>query len=343
MSDKTQQPIVIKRIKKGGGGHHGGAWKIAYADFVTAMMAFFLLLWLLGSTSEEDLRGIAEGFDMEMKVAMMGGSSVGEQEISSVLPAGGEDLTKSVGQVRRGTTPGREKPRTDDASLRAQGGQSDSGVQGEQLPGEGGGGVDKSAERAQLLDLKGRIEAVVEASPELRPYRDQLLVQITAEGLRIQIVDEKNRPMFSSGSAEVQPHMRSLLRAIGRALNGVPNKISISGHTDSTPFVSGHRGFSNWELSADRANASRRELVQGGLDPSKVMRVVGLADIAPLVPEDPAAPINRRISLLVLNKQAEEDMRRESFGALEAPPEDSGAAREMEMRARGQAATSAAM
>lgn len=349
MSDKTQQPIVIKRIKKGGGGHHGGAWKIAYADFVTAMMAFFLLLWLLGSTSEEDLRGIAEGFDMEMKVAMMGGSSVGEQEISSVLPAGGEDLTKSVGQVRRGTSPGREKPRTDDASLRAQGGQSDSGVQGKDRSGEGTGegegtgGVDRSAERAQLLDLKGRIEAVVEASPELRPYKDQLLVQITAEGLRIQIVDEKNRPMFSSGSAEVQPHMRSLLRAIGRALNGVPNKISVSGHTDSTPFVGGLRGFSNWELSADRANASRRELVQGGLDPSKVLRVVGLADIAPLVPEDPAAPVNRRISLLVLNKQAEEDMRRESFGALEAPPEDSEAAREMEMRARGYTATDAAM
>ena len=141
----------------------------------------------------------------------------------------------------------------------------------------------------------------------------------------------------ASVSAGMPVSVRSLLRAIGRALNGVPNKISISGHTDSTPFISGHRGFSNWELSADRANASRRELVQGGLDPAKVMRVVGLADIAPLVPEDPAAPINRRISLLVLNKQAEEDMRRESFGAPEAPPEDSEAAREMELRARGQA------
>lgn len=339
MSDQTQQPIIIKRVKKVSGGGHGGAWKIAYADFVTAMMAFFLLMWLLGSTAEDDLRGIAEGFDEPPKLAAIGGASLGEKEISSIIPGGGQDLSKSVGNVNRGTTPGKQKPKNDELGIRTQGGISSDGIKGDMSTGTGGGPGegDRRAERGQLLDLKGRIEAIVEASPELRPFKNQILMDVTSEGLRIQIVDEQNRPMFNSASADVLPHMRTLLQAIGRALNDVPNKLSISGHTDSTVFAGGQRGFSNWELSSNRANASRRELVAGGLEPSKVLRVVGLADTVPFDPQDPAAPSNRRISLLVLNKQAEEAMRNEAMGGVMAPPSpDSDAQMQaLEMRARG--------
>ena len=169
--------------------------------------------------------------------------------------------------------------------------------------------AEQRRERAKLEDLKGQIEAVIEASPSLRPFKNQLLLDITTEGLRIQIVDEQNRPMFDSSSASLKPYTQELLRAIGATLNGVDNTVSLSGHTDSTRYAGGERGFSNWELSANRANASRRELVAGGLAEGKMVRVVGLADTFPLDPANPAAPINRRISIIVLNKEAEAALR----------------------------------
>jgi len=299
MSDDTQQPIVVKKIKKGGGGAHGGAWKIAYADFVTAMMAFFLLMWLLGSTAQGDLQGIADFFNSPLKVAMSGGSGAGDA--TSPIIGGGQDLTRSVGQVKRGDVEGRKsinleaakgatKPDGDDASEVAK-------------------KAEERRERAKLEDLKGQIEAIIEASPSLRPFKNQLLLDITTEGLRIQIVDEQNRPMFDSSSASLKPYTQELLRAIGATLNGVDNHVSLSGHTDSTRYAGGERGFSNWELSANRANASRRELVVGGLAEGKMVRVVGLADTQPLDPANPNLPINRRISIIVLNKQAEAALR----------------------------------
>lgn len=300
MSDDTQQPIVVKRIKKGGGGHHGGAWKIAYADFVTAMMAFFLLMWLLGSTAQGDLQGIAEFFQNPLKVAMGGGSGSGDS--SSILKGGGEDLSRSVGQVKRGDVEGKKTVNLDAAK----------GSQMAQVPDEAQ--TDPAAEakaqaerqeRAKLVDLKGQLEALIEASPNLRPFKNQLLLDITPDGLRIQIVDEKNRPMFDSASDQLKPYTRALLQEIGRALNGVDNRISLSGHTDTSQYAGGQRGFSNWELSSNRANASRRELVAGGLEAAKVIRVVGLADTIPLKVDDPSDPINRRISIIVMNKKAE--------------------------------------
>jgi chemotaxis protein MotB len=281
MADEGR-PIVIKRIKKSGSGAHGGAWKIAYADFVTAMMAFFLLMWLMGSTTKGDLQGIADYFKTPLKVAMGGGSGSGDS--SSIIQGGGKDLTRRFGQIKNGETPVEKKT----YSIKA--------AQEEYER--------KEAER--LKALKGQIEAVIDGNSNLKPFRNQLLLDITSEGLRIQIVDEQNRPMFASAKAELQPYTKEILHEIGRTLNEVPNKISLSGHTDATPYSSGEKGYSNWELSSDRANASRRELIAGGMAEDKIMRVVGLSSVVPLDKADPFSPSNRRISLIVMNRKAEE-------------------------------------
>ncbi len=286
MADEGLRPIIVKRIKKGGGGHHGGAWKIAYADFVTAMMAFFLLMWLLGSTSKGDLNGISEFFQTPLKVAMSGGSGSGDS--SSVIQGGGTDLSRRNGQVKKGDTIP-EKKTYDLKAAKA---------------------LLEREESARLQALKAKIEATIEANPLLKKYKHQLLLDITSEGLRIQIVDENNRPMFALAKAELQPYTRDILHIIGIVLNEVPNKIGLSGHTDSTPYMS-DSGYSNWELSADRANASRREMVLAGLDDSKIMRVVGLASSVHLDRKDPFNPVNRRISIIVMNKRTEEAVMRD--------------------------------
>jgi chemotaxis protein MotB len=296
MADEGLRPIIVKRIKKSGGGGHGGAWKIAYADFVTAMMAFFLLMWLLGSTSKGDLNGIAEYFQTPLKVAMSGGSGSGDS--SSVIKGGGKDLTRMDGQVKKSDEPHQKKT----YDLKAA--QADLA----------------RAEGARLKALKDRIEAAIEANPTLKLFKKQLLLDITTEGLRIQIVDEKNRPMFALAKAELQPYTKEILHEIGRALNDVPNRISLSGHTDSAPYSSGEKGYSNWELSADRANASRRELIAGGMSESKVLRVVGLSSAVLFDKQDSLNPINRRISIIVMNKKAEETAANDG-GTIEVPSE----------------------
>lgn len=282
MSDDSQQPIVVKRVKKGGAAGHGGAWKIAYADFVTAMMAFFLLMWLLGSTTKGDLKGIADFFQTPLKVALFGGSGSGDS--SSVIQGGGEDLTRTHGQVKKGEI---ESPAK---KINLQALKADF----------------ERLERERLEALKSDLEKLIEASPALKQFKNQLLLDITTEGLRIQIVDEQNRPMFDSASSELKPYTRQILREIGPLLNRVENRISLSGHTDATPYAGGDRGFGNWELSTNRANASRREMVAAGLDDKKVLRVVGFASTLPFDKEHPEAAINRRISIVVLNKRTED-------------------------------------
>ncbi|SFZ79368.1 flagellar motor protein MotB [Chitinimonas taiwanensis] len=269
MSDDSQRPIIVKKIKKGGHGHHGGAWKIAYADFVTAMMAFFLLMWLLGSATKGDLRGIADYFQNPLKVSMAGGSGAGDS--TSVLQGGGLDLSRKAGAYRRSPEQGDKK----------------------------------------VLDgLKKKLEEALKnsASGKLAQYKDQILLDITPEGLRVQIVDQQNRPMFKSGSEQMEGYAADILKEIALILNEVPNRLSLSGHTDSAGFAGGDANFSNWELSADRANSSRRQLISGGLAGQKILRVVGLADSVPFDTENPANPVNRRISIIVLNKQAEENI-----------------------------------
>jgi len=279
---KKLQPIIIKRIKKGGHAAHGGAWKIAYADFVTAMMAFFLLMWLLGSTTEGDKKGIADFFSAPLKVSLGGGSGSGDS--AHVLKGGGQDLSRTNGQVKKGDIEGKRST----INLLA--------LKAEQ----------RAAEKARLEELKKKVQDVLAANPRLALMQSQIRLEMTPEGLRIQIVDADRRPMFDIGSSMVKPYMRELLQIIGEVLTEVPNRLTLEGHTDAQPFGSGERGYSNWELSSDRANASRRELLEGGLPETRVLRVQGLASSRPLPDTDPLSPTNRRISIIVMNRDAED-------------------------------------
>ncbi len=286
MEDKNKKPIVVKRIKKIAAGAHGGAWKIAYADFVTAMMAFFLLMWLLGSTAKGDLQGIADYFKTPLKVALGAGTTSGDS--TSILKGGGKDLTRIQGQVKQADVPAEKKMVSLKAAQKAL----------ERLL--------RDQEMQKLKQLKASIEKAIDSNAKLQQFKNQILLDITSEGLRIQIVDEKNRPMFQIGSAQLEPYTREILHEIGLMLNEVPNKLSISGHTDAALYGGGDKGYSNWELSADRANASRRELIAGGMAEGKIVRVVGLSSAVLFKKEEPLNPVNRRISMIVMNKKAEE-------------------------------------
>lgn len=292
MAEELKKTIIVKKIKKGGGGHHGGAWKIAYADFVTAMMAFFLLMWLLGSTSKAQKAGISDYFKTPLMVAIKntGGPAVGASD-SIMKDTGGKDITKKQGQVKPDDgSNGKEKLVDIKEAEEAM----------------------KKAETAKLEELKEKMEKAISDSPELSKFKNQLLMDLTSEGLRVQIVDEQNRPMFNSSKADMQPYARKILQEIGKVLNGVNNKVSLSGHTDAVPYAGGEAGYSNWELSSDRANASRREMIAGGMDESKIVRVVGLGSASLFDKDNPFNPTNRRISIIVMNKQAEEDAMKDS-------------------------------
>ena len=270
MSEAPRRIIVIKRPVIAAG-HHGGAWKIAFADFMTAMFALFLVLWLIATASKAQLRGIAEQFKMPLKVALTGGSS--SSTSSSVIPGGGSDPSRAAGEVRPESEP------------------------------------EKDAQDASRLEsLKKKLDGMIESSPTLKQFRPQLLIDITAEGLRIQIVDSNNRPMFDRSSAVVAPPMRAILRELGPVLNAQPNKIMLSGHTDATQYSHGDKSYSNWELSSDRANASRRELITGGMDDGRVLRVTGVAASVHLNKDDPYAATNRRISIVVLNHRTQAEI-----------------------------------
>jgi chemotaxis protein MotB len=270
MSDAPHR-IIIKRPVKAAA-HHGGGWKIAYADFMTAMMAFFLVMWLLAISTPKQLSGIAEHFKMPLRVAVSGGDK--SSLSTSMIPGGGADPVQMRGEVA----------------------QSDSDSESDDLK--------------RLDGLKKQLDEMIESSPVLKQFRPQLLIDITPEGLRIQIVDSSNRPMFDRSSAIVVSYMRSILQEIGPVLNQQPNKITLSGHTDATQYTQGDKSYSNWELSADRANASRRELIAGGMQDNRVLRVMGVASSMHLNQDDPFAPVNRRISIVVLNHRAQAEIER---------------------------------
>ena len=272
-------PIVVVRRRKSknhGQGSHG-SWKIAYADFMTAMMAFFLVMWLISISSPKELAQIADYFRTPLAQAITGGQRLADS--NSPIPGGGDDFTQRQGEVKK---------QPDIEELR------------------------KRMEANRLKRIKGDLDQLIESDPKLRALRPHLQIKLVQEGLRIQIVDSQNRPMFKTGSAEVEPYMRDILRKIAPVLNELPNKISLSGHTDDLPYANGERGYSNWELSAERANASRRELVAGGLDQGKVLRVVGMSSTMVLSNRGAGDAINRRISLLVLNKQTENSIMHEN-------------------------------
>ena len=270
------RPIVIKRGGIQHHAHHGGAWKLAYADFMTALMAFFLLLWLLSSVNTAELAGIADYFKMPLKDALLGGHKISEG--SSIVNGGGTDLSRTQGDAttlagRR--SPSQVNPRRDED------------------------------DQQRLRELKARLEAAVASNPQMSPYKQNIRIEITPDGLRIQIVDTQNRPMFATASAAVEPYMQQILREIGKSLNDLPNHVMLSGHTDAQQYSGGEKGYSNWELSSDRANASRRELIAGGMDESKVSRVVGVGSTQNLDNDNPLDPVNRRISIIVMNRRAE--------------------------------------
>jgi chemotaxis protein MotB len=278
-------PIIVKKIKKGGHGHHGGAWKVAFADFAVAMMAFFMLMWLLGSTTPEQKAAISEYMNDPL-----GGSGPGGAGKSPVLDGGDGILDGDGPSAFRNQLPGEqdfEEPGT--------------GAPSKDLAEE----IAAAAERERMESLLEDLEAAIDAGQSLKPFKDQLLLDITSEGLRIQIVDKENRPMFAAGSPVLQDYTRVILRELAKVINEVENRISISGHTDRTPYASSN-GYSNWELSADRANSARRELVAGGVPEEKIGRVVGLSSSVLFDRENPFSPINRRISIIVMNKAAED-------------------------------------
>jgi chemotaxis protein MotB len=289
----TARPIYIKRKKVVAGGHHGGAWKVAYADFVTAMMAFFLVMWLVASVSKEQRAAMFDYFknpSMEQGSAPKpapGQNGPGGASSSPIDMGGGMDAPRS-----------QQKSPGAGAALMAQSSPSMDGQAAQQQA------AAEKTERANLDALKRDLEEAIAKSQALAPFKDQLLIDITPEGLRIQIVDSLNRAMFDRGSSQMKQHAVTILTELAVYLNGVPNSISLSGHTDVTPFA-GSNGFSNWELSAERANAARRALLQGGLEEQKIARVVGLSSAVLFDKKDPGNAINRRISIIVMTKKAE--------------------------------------
>lgn len=298
--------IIIKRVKKRGHGHHGGAWKVAYADFVTAMMAFFLVMWIIGVGTRQQKAAISEYFKNPSAtpgtatMAPPGKMGPGGASDSMIKLGGAMDLSHGPGKDHHNGPVGK-LPAAD---------------------------VEKQAralDKARLEELKKQLNAAIQNSQALAPFKDQLLIDITPEGLRIQIVDKENRPMFDLGSAHLKDYTRVILGDLAKFINQVPNHISITGHTDDAPY-SNDNGYSNWELSTDRANAARRALIAGGLDDDKVSRVVGLAASVPLDKANPGDPVNRRISIIVMTKQAEAAaLSRSLVQNLPAPAHDGSA------------------
>jgi chemotaxis protein MotB len=301
--NESKQPIIVKKIVKKGG-HHGGAWKIAFADFATAMMAFFMLLWIMGSTTEDQKAAISDYFNNPsafMGVATSPSQAIGEGTGSK------PSLIDFEGAIDMG-------PQTLEPDVTA--------LDPEQLA-----ELAREQDAARLASLKEILERKLDQSDTLAPYKDQLLIDIVPEGLRIQIVDKEHRSMFDLGSAKLKDYTSDILRELGALINQVPNRLSLTGHTDARPL--GGLSYSNWELSTERANAARRALVAGGMRADKVGRVVGFASTVPFDKSDPNNPINRRISLIVMTREADEAMHEE--GALldsgdELVPARSGAA-----------------
>ena len=298
------RPIIIKRIKKSDAAHHGGAWKVAYADFVTAMMAFFLLLWLLNAVTEEQKKGIAQYFrptiapqnDQSQQAILNGqpavmtavqGASAAEASVEPDNPS--EDAT-SAATANADTT----QTATSDQPAKANGEKPIDVKQAQDV-------VDK-AEQQQFADVKSKILQQIQEDPGLADLKNNIDIQQTPEGLQIQLLDKDKVSMFPSGSATMNDRSRQLLQLVAHVVSPLPNKLSIAGHTDATPYQ-GRIDYSNWELSTDRANAARRVLVGSGVDDGRVQTVSGKADTDPKIKGDPFSPENRRISIVLLREK----------------------------------------
>ncbi|MWP61897.1 flagellar motor protein MotB [Gilliamella sp. Pas-s25] len=280
MKDKSIR-IIVKKKSGHGGGHHGGSWKIAYADFMTAMMALFLVMWLISTSTPQELKGIAEYFRTPLILGYNGGKNISDSE--SPIPGGGDDVSKQLGE---------EKSHVLNSSKDE--------FEKQQL------------ERLQMIEAARKIYETFEIDDRLKKLAPNLIIELTEMGLRIQILASDDKPMFDVGSTTIDPNMQEILHTLAPIINSLPNKITLSGHTDERQYTTGDRGYSNWELSADRANASRRELIAGGLDSSKIIRIIALADTVSLNNANYSKDANRRISILILNKTAQQYIEEEN-------------------------------
>ena len=267
MAEDSNRPIIIVKKKKTGGhgGHHGGAWKVAYADFVTAMMAFFLLLWLISATTEEQKEGIADYFTPSTVTRSNSGS--GKILSGRTMSDEGALISERAPVGINMTLPSPSGPAND-----------------EEVQDLAKKLAEQESERFQEAEEK--LKSAVSAIPELSDLADQVLVDYTPEGMRIQLVDARESAMFKLGSAEPKARTQELLALIADSIAGLPNKLAVKGHTDATPYPGGG-AYSNWELSADRANASRRTLESAGLAGDRIGQVVGRAAQDPLLPDAP--------------------------------------------------------
>jgi chemotaxis protein MotB len=281
--------IIVKRIKKGGDGHHGGAWKVAYADFVTAMMAFFLLLWLLNAVTEEQLNGVADYFT---PIA----ASTRESGAGGML--GGQTIGEGAAESRTGSTAAVVLP---PPSI-GLGGEDNTDANSGKPTDEDLDKAMASQQSKEFSQAATDIKRAISGIPDLSPLASSLLIDNTPDGLRIQIVDQDKIDMFAPGSANIYPQFKELLGQIAKVITKMPNKISISGHTDPSTAVD-PTGYTNWELSSDRALATRRALLDGGLDDARVQKVIGVADREPLDPKQPRSARNRRVSIVLLKAE----------------------------------------
>jgi chemotaxis protein MotB len=278
--DKAGTPPIIRKVKKGRHGHHGGSWKIAYADFVTAMMAFFLLMWLIASLNKSQKTGIANYFKQPVKVALFGGEGIGDRKLN--VKGGGPNVEAIEGQVSSTNKPLTKQEIAED---------SDS----------------NKDEIKKLEELKAEINLSMEKDPSLAGLKNQLLMDVVSDGLRIQLIDNQKKPMFDVGSDKINPEIQPILANIAKLLNSVHNKITIQGHTDANPYQNPEElEYTNWELSSQRANAARRALIKAGMDENKVMTVSGFSSTVLLDKANPYNPENRRISIIVMKKGAED-------------------------------------
>ena len=322
-------PIIIKRVvKKSGGGHHGGAWKVAYADFVTAMMAFFLLLWLLNATTEDQKQAISNYFapasvsqTKSGAGGMFGGRTFSEGPMAYNGGAPGVAVMRppppEAGDEEDEDAESEGKPAVGEDEDRMGAGDAEAGTEksGNEKAGSERSGVDRvdlrdreQLRKAAALEEKRQFEQAAAAlrqavldAPDLKQFAASLVVDQTSEGLRIQIVDQERVDMFPRGSSTMHGHTRDLLQKVVTAIRPLPHALSVAGYTDSTPFAN-DKGYSNWELSSDRANASRRALIDLGLPANRITRVVGRADTDLLAPDQPTSPRNRRISITLMRK-----------------------------------------
>jgi chemotaxis protein MotB len=280
-----EAPIIIKKIKKGGhAGHHGGAWKVAYADFVTAMMAFFLLMWLINTTSPEQKRGIADYFapasvspTTSGSGGILGGTSLSDAGTKS---SGSKDIVQAMApEAPQNVTETGQSPNQSQQSSQA---------------------ADQSGDQAALTSAAQSLRQAMQDMPELAELSKQIIVDQTPEGLRIQLVDQEGRSMFDEGSAKPNDRAKVLLQAVAKVVNRLPNRITIAGHTSAS--ANGAKPASDWVLSSNRADASRQILQAAGVDADRIYQVAGKAASDPLYPDDPLLPGNRRITITLLRE-----------------------------------------